>query len=125
VLPIVKGTAVKFQNSDRVAHNVFSMSPTKSFDLGKIAPKQFGSVTFEKSGIVELLCGFHSQMIAYIRVLDHPYFTVPDQQGKFIIQGVPAGTYELRIWHETVGEVAREIKAVEGPSLPIQISFPK
>lgn len=125
VLAIVKGTTVKFLNSDRVAHNVFSQSPTKTFDLGKIAPSTFGQMTFEKPGVVELLCGFHSRMLAYIRVMEHPYFAIPDSQGRFAIKGVSPGIYQLRIWHERLGEVSKEVKLTENQSGPVQLSFPR
>src|SRR5262249_13681992 len=35
VLPIVAGQRVEFPNHDRLYHNVFSVSPVKSFDLGQ------------------------------------------------------------------------------------------
>lgn len=125
VLAVVQGTTVKFPNSDRVAHNVFSLSSTKVFDLGKITPNTSGQVTFEKPGIVEVLCGFHSRMLAYIRVMEHPYFAIPDAQGRFVIQGVPPGTYQLRIWHESLKEVSRQVKATSDQAAPIQIQFPR
>lgn len=125
VLAIVRGTTVKFVNSDRVAHNVFSLSPTKSFDLGKIAPSAFGLMTFEKPGVVEILCGFHSRMLAYIRVMGHPYFAVPDSQGRFVIKGVPPGTYQMRIWHGSLGEISDEVKVTAAETAPVQLRFPK
>jgi plastocyanin len=123
VLPILKGTTVKFQNSDRVTHNVFSLSPVKAFDLGKITPNEFKNVIFDKPGIVEILCGFHSRMLAYIRVMEHPYFAVPDAQGKFIIKDITPGTYELRIWHESIGGTERVFTVTVDQRMPIQIDF--
>jgi plastocyanin len=35
LLPIVAGQEVVFPNRDRIYHNVFSVSPVKSFDLGQ------------------------------------------------------------------------------------------
>ena len=125
VLAIVRGTTVKFVNSDRVAHNVFSLSPTKNFDLGKIAPNSFRLITFEKAGIIEVLCGFHSRMLAYIRVMEHPFFAVPDAQGKFVIKGMPTGAYQLRIWHESLGEISEEVKVTAGQSAQVRLHFPK
>lgn len=125
VLAIVRGTTVKFANSDRVAHNVFSLSPTKNFDLGKIAPNSFRLITFEKAGIIEVLCGFHSRMLAYIRVMEHPFFAVPDAQAKFVIKGMPTGAYQLRIWHESLGEISEEVKVTAGQSAQVRLRFPK
>ena len=41
VLAIVAGTTVDFPNSDHTYHNVFSLSKTKSFDLGRYAVGRF------------------------------------------------------------------------------------
>ena len=125
VLAILKGATVKFQNSDRVTHNVFSLSPAKPFDVGKIPPEEYRQVTFDKPGIVEVLCGFHSRMLAYVRVMEHPYFAVPDVEGKFVINDVPPGTYQLRIWHESLGETAKEMEITVNQNAPIRINFPR
>ena len=37
VLAIRTGTTVDFPNNDRIYHNVFSLSPTRRFDLGRYA----------------------------------------------------------------------------------------
>ena len=37
VLAIVAGTTVDFPNNDTTYHNVFSLSSTRSFDLGRYA----------------------------------------------------------------------------------------
>ena len=39
-------------------------------------------------------------MSAYIIVLETPFFTRPDESGRFILSNIPPGTYTLKIWHE-------------------------
>jgi hypothetical protein len=43
-------------------------------------------------------------------ILDHPYAAITDAQGKFTIADLPAGDYEFRIWHETAGDIEKELK---------------
>ncbi len=110
VLPIMVGTTVAFPNSDPLAHNVFSVSPTKRFNLGLYGPGTVRSIRFDEPGIVELLCNVHQEMSAYIVVLKNPYFARPQSDGSFRIAGVPAGRHRLRWWHERLGEVTREVE---------------
>jgi hypothetical protein len=39
-------------------------------------------------------------MKSWILVSDHPYFAVTDAEGNFLIEGIPAGTYEVVCWQE-------------------------
>ncbi len=66
VLPVMVGTRVAFINSDPVLHNVFSASKTKLFNLGTYATGVTRYVTFDRPGLVEVLCNVHHEMIAYI-----------------------------------------------------------
>ena len=85
VLPVVRGTTVAFPNDDPLFHNVFSLSRAKSFDLGRYAQGSARSVTFDRSGIVQVFCHIHSDMSAVALVLDNPYFAVPDAAGRYTI----------------------------------------
>jgi hypothetical protein len=54
---------------------------------------------------VKLQCNIHPWMTGYVRIFDHPYFAVTDENGKFEIKQAPAGSFRLRGWHEAVGYV--------------------
>jgi plastocyanin len=101
VLPVLRGTTVDFRNSDTVKHNIFSSrkSPTV-FNLGTYGAGVVKSVTFDRPGVVTLLCNVHAEMSAYVVVVETPYFTVTDREGRFAIKGVPPGRYQLAFWHE-------------------------
>ena len=83
VLAIVAGTTVDFPNNDKTYHNVFSLSPTKSFDLGRYAVGQSKSVKFDRPGIVRVFCDIHSHMSAFILVFAHRHFAVTDDEGRY------------------------------------------
>ncbi len=101
VLPLVVGTTVEFPNNDKVRHNVFApRKSAKRFNLGTYGPGDTRSETFDKPGIVSLLCNVHSEMSAYLVVLETPYFATTDRSGAFSIKNVPPGQYTLKTWHE-------------------------
>jgi plastocyanin len=99
VLPITVGTAVGFPNSDRVRHHVYSFSPIKRFELPLFSGRAAAPVTFGQAGVATLGCNIHDWMIAYVVVLDTPYFGRSDADGRATIDA-PPGEYRLRIWHE-------------------------
>ena len=67
-LTVKVGDSVKFVNDDNFAHNVFSLSAAKSFDLGSFGNGGAKSVTFDKPGKVEVECAVHPDMRLDIEV---------------------------------------------------------
>lgn len=100
VLAIQVGTTVVFPNTDPVSHNVFSISEVKRFNLGLYGRNTVRRVTFDKPGVVELLCNVHLEMGAYIVIVKNGYFAQPSSDGTYRIAGVPAGQHRVRCWHE-------------------------
>jgi plastocyanin len=113
VLAITAGTVVEFPNSDRFYHNVFSLSKPARFDLGRYAVGKSKSVRFNQPGIVRVFCEIHSHMNAFILVFGHPFFAMTDSDGRYRINNVPAGTYNVIAWNEGI---ASEPKAVTIPA---------
>ena len=100
VLAITTGTIVDFPNSDKFYHNVFSLSKTKPFDLGRYATGNSRPVRFDRPGIVRVFCDIHSHMSAFILVFSHPFFALTDPEGRYSIDNVPPGTYGVVAWNE-------------------------
>lgn len=67
-LVVKVGDSIKFVNDDSFAHNVFSLSAAKSFDLGSFGNGGAKSVTFDKPGQVEVECAVHPDMRMNIEV---------------------------------------------------------
>jgi len=124
VLPVVKGSTVRFPNQDPIFHNVFSLSGTKSFDLGRYPKGDSRSVIFEEAGIVPVFCHLHSDMSAIILVLDNPYFAVPGPDGRYLIENIPAGSYTLVAWHERSEPVELPVDVTAGQTLQLNITVP-
>jgi plastocyanin len=62
------GDVVEFRNSDPFAHNIFSLSDAKSFDLGSYPQGQSKKVSFDKPGRVEVECSIHPGMQMVVEV---------------------------------------------------------
>jgi len=125
ILPIVAGQKVRFPNKDDIYHNVFSISHTKSFDLGQYKmtepPK---TVLFEKPGLVPVFCNIHPQMISYVLVLENKAYAMTDKDGSFRIQDVPPGAYTANAWLPNAKRVSQDIliKAGQGININLEIN---
>jgi plastocyanin len=113
VLAIQAGTLVDFPNSDPFFHNVFSLSKPQRFDLGRYPQGRSRSVRFDTPGIVRVFCDIHSHMSAYILVFAHRFFAATDTEGRFSIDGIPAGSYSVSVWID--GKV-RQTRSVSIPA---------
>jgi len=123
-LPVVKGSTVEFPNQDPIFHNVFSLSETRTFDLGRYPQGDSRSVTFDEPGIVAVFCHLHSNMSATILVLDNPFFATPDSAGNYVIEGIPAGNYTLVGWHERSDPVEHQVTVLPGESVDLDVVIP-
>lgn len=123
VLPILKGTTVDFANSDLVYHNVFSPAKIKKFDLGRYGPGKVRQVKFDKAGLAPILCNVHTEMEAYVVVLDNPFFAIAGKDGKFKIEGVPAGKYTVSIWHSRAKAKGKEVTVPEEGEVTIDFEL--
>jgi plastocyanin len=114
VLAITTGTTVEFPNSDRIYHNVFSLSRTARFDLGRYAVGRSKSVRFDRPGIVRVFCDIHSHMNAFILVFTHRFFAVTDASGRYRIENVPPGSYSAVAWNEGTMSDPRPVTVGDG-----------
>ncbi len=62
------GDSISFKNEDPFSHNVFSLSDTKTFDLGSYPQGQSKKVTFDKPGTAEVECAIHPDMLLKVEV---------------------------------------------------------
>jgi plastocyanin len=123
LLAITTGTTVDFPNSDRIYHNVFSLSKTKTFDLGRYAAGRSQSVRFDRPGIVRVFCDIHSHMNAFILVFNHRFFDVTDADGRYHIDNIPPGTYSVIAWNEGLASEPRTASVPDGGSAELDFQL--
>ena len=124
VLPIVKGTVVEFPNRDLLFHNVFSLSKTASFDLGRFPKNASKSLRFDTPGIVKVFCHIHSDMSGVIVVLDNGFYAQPNAAGRFVIDGIPPGDYRVVAWHERARMAAKPVRIEAGRAAALDFDIP-
>jgi len=97
------GQTLKILNPDGTLHNVHAFSKVNA-EFNEAMPKFRTELekVFDKAEPTPFAvkCDVHPWMNAWAAVFDHPYFAVTGNDGSFTIGNLPAGTYELEIWHE-------------------------
>lgn len=119
---VPRGTTMQFPNNDTVFHNVFAYFDASKFDLGMYPRGASKSIKLEKTGVVALLCNVHSDMSAYIVVVDTPFYAVTDKQGRFVLKDVPPGSYTLHVWHESGAKLTQSF-AVTAAMKPVALNL--
>ena len=97
VLPV--GSAVNFPNRDTVRHHVYSFSQAKTFELKLYIGTPANPVVFDRPGVAVLGCNIHDTMVAWVLVVETPYFGRTDAAGRLRLDSAPPGSYRLRVWH--------------------------
>src|SRR3569623_903920 len=125
LLAVPVGATVAFPNFDPVYHNVFSVSPAKSFDLGIVKNGEAREVTFGKEGLIRLGCNLHSNMLAHVVVVASAHYVVTSPKGEFTFKNLPPGEYTARAWGENSTEpVSRKVRIHAGPDA-LKIAVPR
>jgi plastocyanin len=113
VLVIPVHSTVQFPNSDAVAHQVYSFSNARQFQLPLYRGKPYPPVQFDQPGVVTLGCNIHDNMIGYIFVTAAPYFGRTDAHGEWQGRELPHGRIRVRVWHPLLNEPRELERAVE------------
>jgi len=114
VVAVTVGSQVEFPNDDPIYHNVFSLSRAKNFNLGRYPRGATRSARFDKPGVVKVFCEIHSHMSATVMVFDHPWFDIPEEDGRFGLPAVPVGEQEITAWHERLGDTTARVRVEVG-----------
>jgi plastocyanin len=125
--PVIdQSTTVDFLNSDNVAHNVFWPSvggdKKQTKNLGTWPKGEKRSYTFDKPGVVPLLCNVHPDMAGYLIVSPTPYFAETDDSGNYKIKDVPDGSYTVTVWHEGAKNQSKPVSVAGGGKTDFTLS---
>jgi plastocyanin len=108
VMAIPAGSTITFPNDDPISHNLFSLAPGNTFDLGLYRKGTGKSHTFAAPGVVNVYCNVHPTMSAVVHVMSTPYYCFADANGNYSLD-VPPGKYRVTAWNEQGGTVFSDI----------------
>ena len=119
------GQTLRLRNSDALAHNVHASSAAgNSFNVGQSKAGEFFDFTpHAEEVMVRLGCDIHRWMTAYVGVVSHQYFAVSGAGGAYTLDHVPAGTYQIKTWHERFGETAKTVTVAPGVVAALDFSY--
>jgi hypothetical protein len=125
VLGVRVAQPLEIVNSDSTLHNVHGRpEANREFNFGEPVPGFKQSVTFTVPEVlIPFKCDVHSWMYAYLGVVDHPYFAVTADGGKFELKSIPPGTYTIEAVHEKLGKQTQSVTLGEKDSKEITFTF--
>jgi plastocyanin len=106
---VTTGSTVEYTNQDPFSHNIFSTAPGAAFDLGTYGSGVTKSTPFKKAGAYPVYCNIHAQMTAFVVVVSTSHYTQAGADARWKITNVPAGKWELHVWHERAPEVTQDL----------------
>ena len=109
VIAVPAGSTISFPNEDPIAHNLFSLTPGNTFDLGLYRRGAGKSRKFEAPGAVNVYCNVHPNMSAVVHVMSTPYYGFADTNGNYSFD-VPPGKYRVTAWNEQGGAQVSDIE---------------
>jgi len=110
VLAFPVGTTVEINNPDGILHNIHSYSKVNTpFNIAQPKFKKTMEVKIDKPEIISVKCDVHGWMSGWLVATENPYVAVTDNSGSFKLTDVPAGTYNVDVWHETLGKTSQKV----------------
>ena len=102
ILGVVAGQTFTVRNSDPVLHNINSTRAKKNIgkNFGQPTQGSVNEMSFPNPEVaIQFRCDVHPWMTAWVGVFSNPFFAVTDGEGRFAINGLPAGRYVLVAYH--------------------------
>jgi plastocyanin len=125
VMGIQTGQILQVVNSDPVTHNIHPMAEVnREWNHSQGAGDPPIARKFIKPEImIRVKCNIHSWMHAFIGVLDHPYFSVSQDDGSFAIKNLPPGTYTIAVWQEKLGTQEQQVTVAPNGTAQANFTF--
>ncbi len=109
IVAVPAGSTVAFPNEDPIAHNLFSLTPGNTFDLGLYRRGAGKAHKFQTPGAATVYCNVHPNMSAVVHVMSTPFYGFTDAQGNYSFE-VPVGKYRVIAWNEQGGSASANLE---------------
>lgn len=121
------GAVLEIRNSDAILHTVhaFRQPDETLFNVALPHFRDQVRVTLDTPGLLRVVCDVgHAWMRAFIFVTDNSFTAVTDSQGRFVLTGVPSGSYRLRLWHEVLGTIFGSVTVPDEGTAVVVLRYP-
>jgi hypothetical protein len=123
-----KGANFTIKNSDKILHNTnLGLQLTDKrrtvYNLALPRENQVISKPVRVMGLIAVKCDAHSWMRSYVYGSDNPYVAVTDAGGNFEIKDLLPGKYKVRVWHEGLGEVTKDVSVSAGKASELDVTL--
>jgi plastocyanin len=125
VVGVMVNQTLQLKNSDGLLHNVHALPKVNTpFNMAMPANRTTADTKFGKEeGMFQVKCDVHGWMTSYVGVFSNPFFAVTGPDGKFTINGLPPGTYEVEAWHEKLGTKSATVTVAATGAAKADFSF--
>jgi plastocyanin len=124
VLAAQAGQVVLFKNSDPAVHNVRAIAKENhTFNVSMAGKGRSARRYFTRPEAVRIRCDIHAWMEAWIVVADSPFHAVTGDGGAFGLEGLPAGTYVVEAWQESLGSARQTVTLADGEHRDLEFAF--
>jgi hypothetical protein len=97
------GDTIVVKNPVAIAHNFFWDSANNGAHNVNVPANgqwKMPKALVKENPPIQYKCTIHGWMTGYVRIFDHPYYAVTDENGSFEIKNAPVGKYRIVYWHE-------------------------
>src|SRR5712692_4479391 len=111
--------------SDPILHNVHAYfgSSTVFNQAQPPSSRPIELTVGDSVGILKLRCDVHPWMLAYVVITNSPLFGITGEDGRFRIEGIPAGEYVLEAWHERFGKKTSQVRITPSQTLKVSVTY--
>lgn len=125
-----KGVDLTITNKDPLLHNIhaYEIIGRARRTMFNIAQPQADQIDvhplkMRRGEVIELDCDAHNWMSAWIYTSDHPYVAITDAAGRFTIDRIPEGDFEVTVWHPLLGSLDDQVSVKAGQETAIDFTL--
>jgi hypothetical protein len=120
------GQPLVIRNSDATMHNVHGGGGVNAeFNRAMSTVGQLNPLTFSRTEVAKRVwCDVHGWMESWVAILPHPCHAITGEDGRYRIEGVPPGKFQLAFWHEELGEQVQDIDLAGKATLEVDFNYP-